>query len=214
MSLTFDSESISSFRARMSQSQLPWIRRLARIDCLAKTQTVSTVTSPKDGCNARQTDHGKPAVVPLLQVVFDPGIALKIHQAARQSSYGFVRYLARTCTPPEISDGPMSPTESSRNSTMNSDPNLCPSPPPAVELSTIPNSVPFPDVTYQSVVPTFGSNPMYSHAYPYASCRTDNAYPTVQDTGPCMWSWNGDPTQTFSGYEGLQGFGTPVVECF
>ena len=49
MSMTFDSESISRFRTRMSQSQLPWIRRLARIDCLAKTQTVFTVTSPKEG---------------------------------------------------------------------------------------------------------------------------------------------------------------------
>ena len=97
---------------------------------------------------------------------------------------------------------------------MNSGPNLCPSPPPAVELSTAPNPVPFPDVMYQSPVPTFGSNPMYSHVYPYASCRTDNAYPIVQDTGPCMWSWNGYPEQTFDGYGGFQGFGTPVVECF
>ena len=45
MSLTFDSESISKFRTRMSQSQLPWIRHLARIDCLAKTQTVGTAIS-------------------------------------------------------------------------------------------------------------------------------------------------------------------------
>ena len=214
MSMTFDSESISRFRTRLSQSQLPWIRRLARIDCLAKPQTVSTDTSPKEGCNVRQTDFGKPAVVPLLQVVFDPGIALKIHQAARQSSYGFVRYLARTCIPPEMSDGPLSLTVSSRDSTTNHGPTMCPSPPPAAELSSASSPVPFPDVMDQSFVPTFDSNPMYSYVYPDASWRTDNAYPIIQDTGLCMWSWNGYPEQTFNDYGGFKGFDTPVVECF
>ena len=103
MSMTFDSESISRFRTRMSQSQLPWIRHLARIDCLSEdANSGHRHLSHSDEHAVGQPEHGKPAVVPLSQVVFDPGIALKCSQAARQSRFGFFRYLARTCIPPEM----------------------------------------------------------------------------------------------------------------
>jgi len=213
-SMTFDSESVAKFRTRMSQSKWPRIRHLARIDCSTKTRTVGTVVSHSDQHAVEQPAQGKPAVIPLSQVVFNPGIALTCSRTAGQSRFGFFRYLARTCILPGVTNGPMSPTVSIRDSIMNSGPNLCPNPPPAVELSTASNPVPFPVTMDQNSRSISDPNPSFSQSYPYWSCRTDNVYPIVQDTGPCMWSRNGYPEQTFDGYGGFKGFDAPLVECF
>ena len=158
----------------------------------------------------------EPKVTPLLQLVFDPGIVLKLKTVARQSRYGYVRYLARSGTPRHMNGGTVSPTMSNRGFPTDHSPPPCPSPPPAVESPTVPIPIPIsvPAVTMQTPPPTYGWNSAHATFYPYANCQIASPNPFMQNTGHYLSNWNEYYGYPNYGNGVLPGFGAPVIACY